>query len=197
MKRQREDPLSYLGGDLADIQVDEDRHLTKAQKNQLRKANNKKWKLTDRKVGSGRDPCPRHTLYYKAQIPELRDEEEWTAFQTALVDPLPVSFRIGGGCPAVVEVSKQPATVFPANYVSQFSNKVFTTFVFVDIFDLLLVSGYISKEDGQRIQQIFRSLRGSGRASAHTEHCQARALGGSRGVAGERRQRHVSQEPWF
>lgn len=103
MKRQREDPLSYLGGDLADI-TDNNGQLTKSQRNQLRKANNKKWKLTDRKVGSGRDPCPRHTLYYKAQLPELRDEDEWKSFQASLVDPLPVSFRIGGGCPAIVEV---------------------------------------------------------------------------------------------
>ena len=106
MKRQREDPLSYLGGDLADIEEEDgDRHVSKAERNRLRKENNKKWKLTDRKVGSGKDPCPRHTLYYKAQLPELREEGEWEAFQTALVDPLPVSFRIGGGCPAIVEVS--------------------------------------------------------------------------------------------
>lgn len=101
MKRQREDPLSDLGGDL--VTEDDDRELTKAERNSRRKMNNKKWKLTDRKVSSGKDPCPRHTLYYKAQIPELRDEEEWKSFQTALVDPLPVSFRIGGGCSAIVE----------------------------------------------------------------------------------------------
>lgn len=114
MKRQREDPMSYLGGDLVDIAEDDYRQLTKAERNSLRKANNKKWKLTDRKVSSGKDPCPRHTLYYKAQIPDLRDEEEWRAFQTALVDPLPVSFRIGGGCPAVVENTfrKRMATEF-------------------------------------------------------------------------------------
>ena len=107
MKRQREDPLSYLGGDLADIEAsarDESRQLSKAERNLLRKANNKKWKLMDRKVGSGKDPCPRHTLYYKEQLPELRDEDEWSAFQASLVAPLPVSFRIGGGCPAIVEV---------------------------------------------------------------------------------------------
>jgi hypothetical protein len=110
MKRQREDPLSYLGGDLADIgsedEDDDHRRLSKAERNRLRKENNKKWKLTDRKVGSGKDPCPRHTLYYKQQLPELREEGEWDAFQNALVDPLPVSFRIGGGCPAIVEVSE-------------------------------------------------------------------------------------------
>ena len=115
MKRQREDPLSYLGGDLVGVaDEDDDRQLTKAQRNSRRKANNKKWKLTDRKVSSGKDPCPRHTLYYKAQIPELRDEEEWRAFQTALVDPLPVSFRIGGGCSAIVDHTfrKRMATEF-------------------------------------------------------------------------------------
>lgn len=105
MKRQREDPLSYLGGDLiAFSKGEEDSNISKAERNRLRKESNKKWKLTDRKVGSGKDPCPRHTLYYKEQLPELRDEDEWTAFQSSLVDPLPVSFRIGGGCPAIVEV---------------------------------------------------------------------------------------------
>jgi hypothetical protein len=105
MKRQREDPQSYLGGDLIDMEMDDDnRQLTKSERNALRKENNKKWKLTDRKVGSGKDPCPRHTLYYQEQLPVLRDEDEWRAFQNSLVDPLPVSFRVGGGCPAIVEV---------------------------------------------------------------------------------------------
>jgi 16S rRNA C967 or C1407 C5-methylase (RsmB/RsmF family) len=116
MKRQREDPNEYLGGDLATSgtvtlggpeDADDQRKLTKAERNEARKAANKKWKLVDRKVGSGKDPNPRHTVYYKAQLPDLRDETEWARFQEALVDPLPVTFRFGGYCPTQVAQSLQ------------------------------------------------------------------------------------------
>ena len=109
MKRQREDPNSYLGGDLVASFEDDasdtegKKKMTKAERNEARKIANKKWKTTDRKVGSGKDPNPRHTIYYQSQIPVLRDEEEWLKFQNALNDPLPVTFRIGGACPAMVE----------------------------------------------------------------------------------------------
>ena len=111
MKRQREDPNEYLGGDLsisADVALslgDEEeskKKLTKAERNEARKAANKKWKLVDRKVGSGKDPNPRHTVYYKIQLPELQEPEEWEKFQAALVDSLPVTFRFGGNCPTAV-----------------------------------------------------------------------------------------------
>lgn len=114
LKRQRDDPNEYLGGDLvADFEEDEQdegngkKRLTKAERNEARKAANKKWKLVDRKVGSGIDPNPRHSIYYKAQIPDLADPEEWEKFQAALVDPLPVTFRIGGQCPQLVEKNLQ------------------------------------------------------------------------------------------
>eukprot|EP01032_Pedospumella_encystans_P009272 gene9272-10930_t len=109
MKRQREDPNSYLGGDLVASFEDDasdtegKKKMTKAERNEARKIANKKWKTTDRKVGSGKDPNPRHTIYYQSQIPVLRDEEEWVKFQNALNDPLPVTVRIGGACPVMVE----------------------------------------------------------------------------------------------
>jgi len=109
MKRQREDPNSYLGGDIVasfeDPESDNEgkKKLTKAERNEARKAANKMWKTTDRKVGSGKDPNPRHTVYYQSQIPDLRAPEEWEKFQNALIDPLPVTFRIGGACPGAVE----------------------------------------------------------------------------------------------
>jgi hypothetical protein len=62
---------------------------------------NKKWRLVDRKVGSGVDPNPRHTLYYQAQIPELA--ASWDAFQQSLNDPLCVTFRAGASCPPAVK----------------------------------------------------------------------------------------------
>ena len=135
MKRQREDPHDYLGGDLAtlDFKLDDDegKRLTKAERNDARKIANKKWKLvgelltyaltcqhnrhhylviisihvihiSDRKVGSGKDPNPRHTMYYQAQLPELTVEGEWMRFQSALVKPLCVTFRLGSSCPGIV-----------------------------------------------------------------------------------------------
>jgi 16S rRNA C967 or C1407 C5-methylase (RsmB/RsmF family) len=76
--------------------------LSKKQRNEHRKESNKKWKSTDRKVGSGVDPNPRHTLYYKIQLPQLNDEQEWERFQQALVNPLGVTFRVGSCCPVLV-----------------------------------------------------------------------------------------------
>jgi 16S rRNA C967 or C1407 C5-methylase (RsmB/RsmF family) len=108
-KRQRDDRNEYLGGDLPVEVVQSESvsqvpkaKITKAERNEIRKKANKKWRLIDRKVGSGIDPNPRHTLYYKAQLPELRSEEEWANFQSALVEPLPVTFRFGGYCPTMV-----------------------------------------------------------------------------------------------
>lgn len=61
--------------------------------------------LIDRHVDSGKDPNPRHTLYYKSQIPALSNEEEWRRFQSSLVEPLPVTFRIGSNCPSLLSES--------------------------------------------------------------------------------------------
>ena len=77
---------------------------TKAERNIARQKANKKWKLVDRKIGSGIDPNPRHTLYYKAQLPELNVDVEWTRFQASLVKPLPVTFRFSGYCPDIVKI---------------------------------------------------------------------------------------------
>ena len=110
MKRIRDDPNEYLGGDLTnDLSFvdnedgDEKRPATKAERNAKRRQANKEWKVTDRLVDSGKDPNPRHTLYYKQQLPCLMTE--WNEFQEALCSPLPVTFRFGGGCPKIVENS--------------------------------------------------------------------------------------------
>ena len=110
MKRIRDDPNEYLGGDLNDeisfVETedgDEKRPATKAERNAKRRQANKEWKVSDRLVNSGKDPNPRHTLYYKQQLPCLM--EEWNEFQDALCTPLPVTFRFGGGCPSIVEES--------------------------------------------------------------------------------------------
>ena len=111
MKRhraERQDQHSYLGGDLViegtDTKREEGKALTKAERNNLRKAANKTWKHTLRHVGSGKDPNPRHTLYYQQQLPsELADEENWTKFQSSLCAPLPVTFRFGGHCPSIIQ----------------------------------------------------------------------------------------------
>ena len=99
MKRERHDKHSYLGGDIGG----EGKALTKAERNNLRKAANKIWKLQDRKLGSGKDPNPRHTLYYKQQLPELATDENWAAFQESFCTPLPVTFRFGGTCPTIIQ----------------------------------------------------------------------------------------------
>lgn len=73
-----------------------------SQHHSRRKAN-KEWKVSDRLVDSGIDANPRHTLYYKQQLPCLL--EEWNDFQASLCTPLPVTFRFGGSCPSIVEGS--------------------------------------------------------------------------------------------
>jgi 16S rRNA C967 or C1407 C5-methylase (RsmB/RsmF family) len=116
LKRNREDnkiiqEKNEITSEIIDIVVidDDDNNnnklLSKAEKNLLRKKKNKEWKFTDRKVGSGKDPNPRHTLYFQAQCPELANVDEWNLFQACLVDPLPVSFRVGHDCPTSVELS--------------------------------------------------------------------------------------------
>ena len=111
-KRIRDDPNEYLGGDITgDISFvqtedgDEKRPATKAEKNEKRRKANKEWKVSDRLVDSGKDPNPRHTLYYKQQLPCLKTE--WNEFQESLCSPLPVTFRFGGSCPKLVERSIQ------------------------------------------------------------------------------------------
>lgn len=110
MKRPRNDPNEYLGGDLnSSISFvesedgDERRPATKKERNEQRRKANKEWKVSDRLVDSGKDPNPRHTLYYKQQLPCL--QTEWNDFQTSLCTPLPVTFRFGGSCPRIVEAS--------------------------------------------------------------------------------------------
>lgn len=114
-KRRREDPHDYLGGDLqflsvqsiSDSNSDKDKRLTKAEKKEQRKQANKQWKLMDRKLDSGKDPNPRHTLYYQHQLPDLSSISEWNRFQGSLVEPLPVTFRLGSSCPSIIEKSVQ------------------------------------------------------------------------------------------
>ena len=78
MKRLRNDPTEYLeeGG---------------------------QWRLRDRKVGSGTDPNPRHTSYYRTQIPELADCSAWMRFPMSLCSSLRVIFRLGWMCPCIIK----------------------------------------------------------------------------------------------
>ena len=79
---------------------------SKKAKNIERRQANKDWKLIERKVGSGVDPNPRHTLYYKTQLPnELGNQDDWDRFQEVLNNPLSVTFRIGTAAPLTVRRS--------------------------------------------------------------------------------------------
>ena len=109
-KRIRDDPDEYLGGDISSDIIfvgnengDDKRPATKAERNEMRRKANKEWKISDRLVDSGKDPNPRHTIYYKQQLPCL--QSEWNEFQESLCSPLPVTFRFGGGCPGIVASS--------------------------------------------------------------------------------------------
>ena len=42
------------------------------------------------------DLNPRHSLYFREQLPCLREDEEWTAFQNSLAAPLPGKSKIEG-----------------------------------------------------------------------------------------------------
>lgn len=71
------------------------KQLTKAQCKEKRIKDNKVWKTQSRYYGSGVDPNPRHTLYYKQQLPFLQDGHEWEQFQTTMCQPLQLTFRLG------------------------------------------------------------------------------------------------------
>ena len=112
MKRARQDRHEYLGGDLIAPTSAENfgpsittALLSKKEKNARRKELNKKWKLHDRKVGSGVDPNPRHTLYFQTQLPCLAEPNEWARFQQSLCDSLPVTFRLGACSPSRCQTS--------------------------------------------------------------------------------------------
>ena len=74
--------------------------LTRRERLQEQKEQNKRWREHDRKVGSGVDPNPRHTKYFQLQLPlDLNSSSEWTAFQQSMATPLPVVIRLGWACP--------------------------------------------------------------------------------------------------
>ena len=77
--------------------------LTQSHRKAARREANLQWRLRDRKVGSGTDPNPRHTSYYRTQIPELADCSEWTRFQMSLCSSLSVTFLLGWMCPRIVK----------------------------------------------------------------------------------------------
>ena len=52
---------------------------------------------------AGTDPNPRHTSYYRTQIPELADCSEWTLFPMSLCNSFSVTFRLGWMCPRIVK----------------------------------------------------------------------------------------------
>lgn len=70
---------------------------TKAEKKAERIKKNRDWKIKTKMAGvSGDDPNPRHSKYYKIQLPFLIDE--WDEFQLALARELPVTFRFSNTC---------------------------------------------------------------------------------------------------
>jgi hypothetical protein len=62
--------------------------LTKSQKKELKRLKNLEWKWHR----GENDPNPRHTEYYRQQLPELH--EEWAHFQETMTKDLPVTFRL-------------------------------------------------------------------------------------------------------
>jgi hypothetical protein len=62
--------------------------LTKSQKKELKRLQNLEWKWHR----GENDPNPRHTEYYRQQLPELH--EEWALFQETMAKDLPVTFRL-------------------------------------------------------------------------------------------------------
>lgn len=103
MKRNRETSLDSFDSDVVSAgEIEENRPLTKAERNEKRKAENKKWKTLDPVL---HDRNPRHSLYYRIQLPELSQTEDWNKFQLSLASPMPVCFRFGGYCADVVRQS--------------------------------------------------------------------------------------------
>ena len=108
----RDNPHEYLGGDLGsdvaptasgsappnviDFTLDEQHQPpSKKERNESRKKQNKIWKTSIRLPDSGVDANPRHTQYYRAQLAELAEPQEWQRFQAMLCKKLPVTFRFG------------------------------------------------------------------------------------------------------
>lgn len=93
LKRKADSP-SHQNGDPVVCFDNADPHtsLSKKSKKLKRIADNKEWKARSRMAWSDEDPNPRHTAYYKRQIPYLVDE--WSRFREAISRPLPLSFRL-------------------------------------------------------------------------------------------------------
>lgn len=62
--------------------------LTRSQRKELKRQQNREWKW--HRVDS--DPNPRHTEYYRQQLPDLYNE--WASFQETMAKVLPVTFRL-------------------------------------------------------------------------------------------------------
>jgi hypothetical protein len=62
--------------------------ITKSQRKELKRQQNLEWKWRRGEA----DPNPRHTEYYRRQLPEL--SREWSVFQETLAKDLPVTFRL-------------------------------------------------------------------------------------------------------
>jgi hypothetical protein len=62
--------------------------FTKSQRKELKRQQNLEWKWKRGEV----DPNPRHTEYYRRQLPEL--SAEWPLFQETMAKDLPVTFRL-------------------------------------------------------------------------------------------------------
>lgn len=83
--REDGDTLKIIETENGDL---ESEVLTKAQKKELKKLKNLEWKWHR----GENDPNPRHTEYYRQQLPEL--QEEWALFQETMAKDLPVTFRL-------------------------------------------------------------------------------------------------------
>ena len=101
--------------------------LSKKEKSEARKQQNAKWKqgihllskASDLEEVTISDPNPRHSLYYRMQLAPLFthvsdngmqvQNQAWEQFQKTLAMPMPVTFRAGGTCPAIVEQAMQQA----------------------------------------------------------------------------------------
>ncbi len=95
--------------------------LSKAERGKKRKEKNNTWKLNLKKLNTHAitdvneamdedvfkedipDLNPRHSEYFREQLKSLREDTEWRAFQKSLASPLPVTFRVSGGCADAIE----------------------------------------------------------------------------------------------
>lgn len=131
--------------------------LSKAEKKQKRREENRQWMARNKGGWSDDDPNPRHSQYYRIQLPEL--EGEWKQFVDAMRMDLKSTFRISETCNpflasllrSALEANKRPRGQFIAVKGEAFHGPVFREVPWCDAtYELAVDGSSLASERGLR-----------------------------------------------